>query len=101
MEVGYIGRYFNAYFDGSATIDELLSAAIYKDFAQTDSRFTNLVKPWGLVAKYGHLSARFNYDAEFFRTMDVLGEWIEMPYPKQLSAVHHRETFQPVVRDRL
>jgi hypothetical protein len=95
METGYIGRYFNAYFDGSATIDELVAASVYEDLAAKTPALRGKVTEWGLVAKYQHLSERFEYDENFFRQMDKLGKWIEMPYPKQLGGVHHREAFTP------
>lgn len=93
MEVGYIGRYFNSYFDGSATIDELLAAALYADQASTTSSLVGVAKPWGLVAKYSHLPERFKLDKVFFEQMDKLGQWLEMPYPAQLGPIHHRESF--------
>jgi hypothetical protein len=90
MEVGYIGRYFNSYFDGSATSDELIAAALYRDMPS----LKGLATVHGLTAKYAHFAERFKYDEPFFRQMDEWGEWIPIPYPAQLSAVHHREAFK-------
>jgi hypothetical protein len=84
MEVGYIGRYFNSYFDGSATIDELVAARLYRGAVGS---------PRGLTEKYQHLTTRFQYDEAFFRQMDALGRWLPIPFPAELSEVHHRETY--------
>ena len=92
MEVGYIGRYFNSYFDGSATIDELIAGAMYEDLI-VEGKLHGPIKLWGLVEKYQHLTERFALDKDFFIQMDHLGKWIHIPFPKQLSQVHHRETF--------
>jgi len=94
MEVGYIGRYFNSYFDGSATIDELVAGALYSELAANQlPQLHGVTQPWGLVAKYKHLADRYKYDQNFFMQMDRLGKWIHIPFPKQLAAVHHREAF--------
>jgi hypothetical protein len=95
MEVGTIGRYFNAYFDGSATVDELVAGRLYENLGKKIPGLVKDVQLWGLVAKYQHLKDRFRYDEAFFRQMDALGKWIHIPYPKQLAAVHHRESFTP------
>src|SRR6185369_5906256 len=76
MEVGYIGRYFNAYFDGSATIDELLAARIHEDLARDRPKLREAATRHGLTSKYQHLAERFRYDEAFFRQMDRWGEWI-------------------------
>lgn len=97
MEIGYIGRYFNSYFDGTATIDELLAAALYTDLSAKFTTLHALIKPRGLVAKYQHLVERFKFDQAFFAQMDRLGRWIAVPYPKELATVHHRESFTPAL----
>ena len=93
MEIGYIGRYFNSYFDGSATIDELVAAKLYQDLSTRNSTLKGIISLWGLIDKYKHLQERFRYDRHFFTQMDQFGKWIHIPYPQQLASVHHRETF--------
>lgn len=93
MEVGYIGRYFNSYFDGSATIDELISASLVSTLSEANPSLKGSVKMWGLMDKYGHFEDRLKYDEKFFRQMDAMGKWIHIPYPASLSKVHHRESF--------
>ena len=98
MEVGYIdGAYWNSYFDGSATIDELLAMKLYEhlsadpDFADLKGLITN---PDGLVVKYERRAERFKFDKNFFTEMDAKGRWIPIPYPEaKLNDVHHREGY--------
>lgn len=87
MEVGYIGHYFNSYFDGSATIDELVAGHLAKELSLKG------IQLWGLKDKYRHLEQRYVYDAAFFQQMDEFGKWIHIPYPTLLAKPHHRETF--------
>lgn len=91
MAVGYIGGYWNSYFDGSATIDELVAYGLYEDEARRTPSLAGLVKPHGLVRKYQHLAERYRLDAPFFQAMDDKGRWIPIPYPKELDRAHHRE----------
>ena len=100
MRIGYIGRYFNSYFDGSATIDELVAAAIYEDLAASRPELKGLATPRGLVDKYQHLTARFKIDGPFFKQMDRFAKWIPIPYPSQLTATHHREGFSAAAADQ-
>ena len=93
MGVGYIGTYWNSYFDGSATIDELVAYGLYEDLARRSSELVGLVTPNGLTRKYQHLAERFRLDEAFFAKMDAKGLWIPIPYPKKLDDVHHREGF--------
>lgn len=98
MEVGYIdGSYWNSYFDGSATIDELLAMKLYEhltadpDFADLKGLVPN---PDGLVVKYERRAERFKFDKNFFTEMDAKGRWIPIPYPEaKLNDVHHREGY--------
>jgi hypothetical protein len=95
MELGYIGRYFNSYFDGSATIDELLATQLHADMTKNRRGFKVPATPRGLTTKYQHLEERFKLDENFFRQMDRHGMWLPIPYPLSLNDVHHREGFGP------
>jgi hypothetical protein len=98
MGVGYMQNgYWNSYFDGSATIDELISYALYKDLS-TDPAFASIngliTNPDGLVVKYERRAERFKFDENFFREMDKKGMWIPIPYPLALlNEKHHREGY--------
>jgi hypothetical protein len=98
MEVGYIDNaYWNSYFDGSATIDELMSMHLFKRIA-ADPKFADIAgtidNPDGLVVKYSRRVERFKFDKNFFEEMDRKGTWIPIPYPlAKLNEVHHREGF--------
>jgi hypothetical protein len=100
MAIGYIGTYWNAYFDGSATLDELVASALLDDLAKTHPTLSNLVVANGLRKKYAHLAERFALDAPFFDAMDHLGTWIPIPYPDELNTVHHREGFPKAYREQ-
>jgi hypothetical protein len=93
MAVGYVGTYWNSYFDGSATIDELVAYGLYEDQTKRQPSLAGIVTPNGLTRKYAHLEERFALDAKFFASMDAHGLWISIPYPKSLHDVHHREGF--------
>lgn len=98
MEVGYInGDYYNSYFDGSATIDELLAMQLYKALSAR-SGLADLAgtidSPDGLVVKYSRRAERFRFDKNFFEEMDRKGQWIPIPYPREkLDELHHREGY--------
>lgn len=98
MDVGYIGNYFNSYFDGSATIDELVAAKLYAYFKEHKIIQSN-VKLEGLISKYAKkFPDRFKLDGKFFKNMDQLGQWIPIPIPSSdissLFDEHHRETYK-------
>lgn len=95
MDVGYIngGRYFNSYFDGSATMDELLSFQIYSDLINRNKLSRQLVTPRGLIAKYGRRTQRMKLDRAFFEQMDQFSKWIPIAYPRSLGSAHHREGY--------
>lgn len=93
MGVGYIGNYFNSYFDGSATIDELLSAQLYTYYVARHPGLVGKATPRGLVQKYGRFTRRMGYDKNFFDAMDRHSKWIPIPYPASLGQVHHRERY--------
>jgi hypothetical protein len=91
MAVGYIGTYWNSYFDGSATIDELVALALYEEQATHTSELAGIVTPDGLRRKYEGFAERYALDAAFFAEMDRKGRWLPIPYPKELNAAHHRD----------
>lgn len=97
MEIGYIGNYFNSYFDGSATFDELLAAALVRNLTLRNPRLNNPKIYRGLTDKYQKFTDRFAFDKEFFAEADAWGKWISMPFPTSISQRHHRETFTPVL----
>ena len=98
MEVGYIdGTYWNSYFDGSATIDELVAMHLFEKLS-ADPAFKDIASlvpnPDGLEVKYSRLTERFAFDKSFFQEMDRKGRWIPIPYPRaKLDSVHHREGY--------
>jgi hypothetical protein len=98
MEVGYIdNQYWNSYFDGSTTIDELLSKHLYDTLSQTPELKDlagTITDPDGLVVKYSRRAERFKFDKNYFEEMDRKGIWIPIPYPEaKLNEVHHREGY--------
>ncbi len=101
MEVGYVdGAYWNSYFDGSATIDELLAMRLYERLSGGEGApaipgIRGLItSPDGLVVKYSRFTERYAFDRNFFEEMDRKGTWIPIPYPKEkLQDVHHREGY--------
>lgn len=113
MELGYVAyrdrdhnavngskSYFNAYFDGSATFDELLVAKILEQLATEDPSLRAALEPHSLARKYAHSKARWALDQTFFARMDALGTWIPLPYPRHLRRLHDREPFGKVVDGR-
>jgi len=101
MEVGYIGNFWNSYFDGSATIDELVAYQVYQDISSRmlNRRLRGLVpNAQGLSPKYRDAQARFAFDQRFFAEMDARSMWIPIPYPRDpnginLTEIHHREGY--------
>jgi len=98
MEVGYIdGTYWNSYFDGSATIDELLAMQLFTVLSKAPAYqglASTIPTPNGLDFKYTHLTDRYAFDKDFFQAMDKKGKWIPIPYPRaKLDDVHHREGY--------
>lgn len=97
MEVGYIdGEYWNSYFDGSATIDELLAMHVAKALSTSSVRGLDrhITSPDGLVVKYSRLAERYAFDENFFEEMDRKGTWIPIPYPRErIHDLHHREGY--------
>jgi len=98
MDIGYIDSYFNSYFDGSATIDELVAAKLYTHFKEKGIINVNLELS-GLEKKYAKkFTDRFILDKDFFQRMDQLGLWLPIPYPSEkISSVfenQHRETYK-------
>lgn len=91
MAPGYIGKYFNSYFDGTATIDELLITMLIKDLQVDHPGYFEEIKFYSLAEKYKHLEDRFKFDESIFRNFDRLGTWFPIPYPKEVFEQHHRE----------
>ena len=100
MEVGTIGSYYNSYFDGSATVDELVSASVYTALTSKFSPLKGLATPRGLDEKYSHFAARYQFDATYFKQMDALGKWLAIPYAQEVAAQQHRERFTPELSDQ-
>jgi len=105
MDIGYIAYpdpratlhgarlFWTSYFDGSASLDELLALAMVEDLASEDPALAALIRPRSLTDKYRDATARYALDRPFFDDMDRLGRWLPLPYPEHLGAVHHREVF--------
>ncbi len=104
-------KYFNSYFDGSATTNELLAAQMFNYLVGPDSSFEEGT-PLHIVSeqlkisfpnpdayyetfrkKYARRTARFRLDEVFFDRMDAISPWIQLPYPEDLLWVHNRESF--------
>ncbi|MEM6991222.1 MAG: hypothetical protein AAF721_12010 [Myxococcota bacterium] len=85
--------YFNAYWDGSATFNELLAAHVLADVVAADPSYDGLYTLQTLGAKYERFKTRLPLDAAFFADMDALGGWLPTPYPKRLDDIHHRQPF--------
>ncbi len=108
MDIGYIAYanpkatingarlFWTSYFDGSASLDELLALAMLDDLAAKDPALAALYRPMSLTEKYGEVTARYAIDKPFFDDMDRLGRWLPLPYPDHLGAVHHRDSFARV-----
>lgn len=104
-------RYFNSYFDGSATMNELLAARMLshlttggnagKDGPGIQAVRASLRASVGnpatyfetLAKKYSHFSARLALDGEFFRKMDEIGPWIQLPFSPDMLNIQNRESF--------
>jgi len=91
--VGASSRYFNSYFDGTATFDELWAAAMLDALARDDEGLAAVYEPNSLTRKYTRFTPRMALDAPFFAQMDALGRWMPLPYPRQLRPIHDREPF--------
>lgn len=104
-------KYFNSYFDGSATMNELLAAQILifltdanqdfsadADLAQVRSLLRQKIpNPTvyfeTLMKKYSNFEERLKLDKVFFTRMDLLSPWLQLPYSPDLLNVHNRESF--------
>ena len=106
MDVGFIAyrpgdlhavagsaTYFNSYFDGTATFDELWAARMLDDLAAKDPALAAVYQPHTLTSKYERFTPRMALDAAFFERMDALGSWMPLPYPRHLRELHDREPF--------
>ena len=83
-------RYFNSYFDGSASFDELLVAKI---LAELDESYTALYELNSFQHKFEEVTSRYQLDKALFAKMDRLGRWFPLPYPKHLKPLHNRQAF--------
>lgn len=117
MSVGYLQNYyFNAYNDGSTTMDEHLTAELLKVMAESDPELARLLRQRGAYAIRGLLNKysgptfekRMVYDREFFTQMDALSKWFSLPYPmpanyranpNSLFNLHHRAGYAPNYRE--
>lgn len=104
-------RYFNSYFDGSATTNELIAAQMLLYLTDKTQNFSNepalnqvraslrqrVPNPniyfETLMNKYARFTDRLVLDGEFFNKMDTIGPWIQLPYQPDLLNVHNRESF--------
>lgn len=104
-------KYFNSYFDGSATMNELLAAQILifltdekqdfskdKELADVRTQLRKNIKDPNvyfetLMKKYSNFEERLKLDKVFFTRMDMLSPWLQLPYPPDLLNVHNRESF--------
>lgn len=106
MDVGYIAyaakdmygfsesdAYFNSYFDGSATFNELFVALVLARFAGEDAALADVLELHTLQRKYEKLTPRWALDEVFFRSVDSLGAWFPLPYPRHLRELHDREPY--------
>jgi|GEM_PF-6754068 len=104
-------KYFNSYFDGSATTNELLAAQMLLHLT-TDAdkegesasikavRSTLKAKVKNptsyfetLQKKYSRFAKRLELDRNFFKKMDLIGPWIQLPFSPDMLNVQNREPF--------
>ena len=103
MDLGYIAyaaddanrgngaRYFfNSYFDGSASFDELLVAQILEELGP---RYAPLYTLNSFEFKFRDVTSRYELDKKLFAKMDRLSKWFPLPYPKHLAPLHNRQAF--------
>lgn len=125
MQVGYLDmcgdpngtceKYFNAYNDGSTTMDEHLTANLLLELGKKNRAIRKFMAKHGaqtdrgLLDKYsGPIYAeRLKLDREFFTQMDALSKWFSLPYPYKkgddgvatsFKEMHHRAPFNPDYR---
>lgn len=91
--VGASSRYFNSYFDGTATFDELWVARMLEALVPHDPELAAVYVPNTLTQKYLRFIPRMALDKTFFAQMDALGGWMPLPYPRHLRPIHDREPF--------
>jgi len=91
--VGASSRYFNSYFDGTATFDELWAANMLDALTPHDPGLAAAYAPNTLTQKYERFTPRMALDETFFAQMDTLGGWMPLPYPRHLRPIHDREPF--------
>jgi hypothetical protein len=117
MAVGYLAHsYFNAYNDGSTTMDEHLVSNLLQELARSDKTLAAYLKKRGPYAIRGLLNKysgdtfkdRLVFDREFFTQMDSYSKWFSLPYPfekgdkddhNSFFNLHHRAMFSPNYRE--
>lgn len=89
-------RYRESYFDGSATINELLVAKMIYGLKSQDPLYTQLSFPnETLTSKYAHLATRYALDKTFFNQMDAWGSWLPLDIPAEKFEHEHRDNLSP------
>ncbi len=83
-------RYFNSYFDGSASFDELLVAQIVEELGES---YSGLYTLNSFESKFRDVTSRYELDKRLFAKMDALSKWFPLPYPKHLKPLHNRQAF--------
>src|SRR5581483_7258195 len=86
-------QWTSSYFDGSASMKELLANAIFKDAVANDPAYDNAYSPRGLLAKYHRGPLVNNMDLTINARMDELGLWVPTPFPAEEVEKKHREPF--------
>jgi len=95
-----VGSYFNSYFDGSATTNELLAGMVASDLAARDARYRDLVELRTLGQRVASSIVQSELDGPFCSEMDELAGWFPLPYPRRLLTELDRESFHLQVGDR-
>ena len=98
--ITYNKKYFNSYFDGSATTNELIAAILINHLIAKNSG-TKLGSQLrtvrygfdSLYEKYDGFSNRIRYDERFFKRVDRVTKWMSLPYPSALKSYHNRDNF--------
>jgi hypothetical protein len=88
-------KYFNSYFDGSATSNELLAAQtlmiLAKEKPDVFGKYLGYLQT--LKGKYRGAGERYLRDRVFFDKVDKMSPWLPTPYPLGVLDLHHREGF--------
>ena len=125
MQVGYLDicgdprngceKYFNAYNDGSTTMDEHLTANLLLELGKKNPKISAFMRAKGAQVNRGLLDKyagptfanRLKLDRAFFTKMDSLSKWFSLPYPyvagdagkaTKFIEMHHRAPFNATYR---